>query len=247
MKEYSRYDQILEQARGSAKYWIPKLCQALREENSELSDEDIRERVTQDCISVWQRATINNALPQEYKNKERSQAGKKGRQKQLEHSNGTVTITEEPTKLWAEDDSDSSSEQELHGFDRPSTEKIVSQLQSQLSSTKQELEDAKKAMAALQEKKNMEDAAGMDDGIAQLVRGNNITRVSDSDKKRCEVFIDRIGELIRRRISNNGKATIKFYILAKRRSTTIDYLIPVTFKVNFEEMTASLALDNSRI
>ena len=92
MTDNSKYDQFLEQARGSAKYWIPKLCEALRKENSEMSNEDIRERVTQDCLPTWQRGTINNALPEEYKNKERSETGKKGRQKQLEQANGTVTI-----------------------------------------------------------------------------------------------------------------------------------------------------------
>jgi hypothetical protein len=82
--DYSKYDQLLEQARGSAKHWIPKLCQAFREANSVISNEDIRKRVTRDCLSTWLRTTINNSLPKEFKNKERSQTGKKGRQKQLE-------------------------------------------------------------------------------------------------------------------------------------------------------------------
>ena len=72
LEDNSKYHQLLEQARGSAKHWIPKLCQALREENSVMSDEDIRARVTQDCLSIWQKTTINNALPEELKNKERS-------------------------------------------------------------------------------------------------------------------------------------------------------------------------------
>jgi hypothetical protein len=38
----------LKQARGTAKYWIPQLCQALKEENSNLSSEDIRDRVMKD-------------------------------------------------------------------------------------------------------------------------------------------------------------------------------------------------------
>jgi hypothetical protein len=37
MTGYSKYDQLLAQARGSAKYWIPKLCEALRRESSEMS------------------------------------------------------------------------------------------------------------------------------------------------------------------------------------------------------------------
>lgn len=245
--DYSKYDQLLERARGSAKYWIPKLCQALREESSEMSDEDIRERVTQDCLPIWQRGTINNALPEEYKNKERSQTGKKGRQKQMEQADGAVTITEEATKLWAKDDTDSSTEQEPQSFDKPSPEKMVSQLQSQLNSTKQELEEAKKRLAVLQERKNMEDVPGMDNEGVRLVRADKITKISETDKKGCAVFVDRIGELIRRKIVNEGKASINFFILAKGRSTKIECVIPVTFKVNFNKMTTLLVLDERRI
>ena len=77
MSEQSKYDNLLKQARGSAKYWIPQLCQALKEENSNLSNEDIRDRVMKDCISTWQKDTIRDALPDEYKDKLRSELGKK--------------------------------------------------------------------------------------------------------------------------------------------------------------------------
>jgi hypothetical protein len=30
---------------------------------------DIREIVTKDCVEIWQRATIRDALPEEYKDK----------------------------------------------------------------------------------------------------------------------------------------------------------------------------------
>jgi hypothetical protein len=84
---------------------------------------------------MWQITTINNALPEEFKNKERSQTGKKGRQKQLEQANGTLTISEEPTILWANKDSDSSTEQELQSLDRPRHMEMVSQLQGQFNNT----------------------------------------------------------------------------------------------------------------
>jgi hypothetical protein len=121
--DYSKYDQLLAQARGSARYWIPRLCEALRRENSEMSNDDIRERVTHDCLPIWQKSTIRDALPHEYKQKEKAQAGKKGRQKQLEQAGGTVTITEEPevpVKLRAENGSYSSTGQKPQTFDRPS-------------------------------------------------------------------------------------------------------------------------------
>jgi hypothetical protein len=70
--QYSLYDNLLKQARESAKYWIPHLCLALKEENSNnLSKEDIRDRrVIKDCISIWQKEdTIRNALPDAIKEK----------------------------------------------------------------------------------------------------------------------------------------------------------------------------------
>lgn len=245
--DYSKYDQLLEHARGSAKYWIPKLCQALREENSEMSNDDIRERVKQDCLPIWQRGTINNALPEEYKNKERSLTGKKGRQKQLEQANGTLTIAEKPTPSWAEDDSDSSTEQESQRFDRPNPVKMVCQLQNQLNSTKQELEEAKRRIATLQEIKNTEDVPGIDNGRSRLVGAEKVTKLGETDKIGCAVFVDRLEELIKRKIAKDGKASIRFFILAKRRSTKVKCLIPVILRVNFNELTTSLILDERRI
>jgi hypothetical protein len=59
VNQYSQYNNLLKQARRPAKYWIPQLCLALKEENSNnLSNEDIRDRVMKDCISTWQKNTI---------------------------------------------------------------------------------------------------------------------------------------------------------------------------------------------
>ena len=69
MNNHKDYESLLKQARGSAKYWIPQLCQALKEENSNLSNEDIRDRVVKDCISIWQKDTIRDALPDAIKEK----------------------------------------------------------------------------------------------------------------------------------------------------------------------------------
>jgi hypothetical protein len=239
--DYSKYHQLLEQARGSAKHWIPKLCQALREANSVISNEDIRKRVTRDCLSEWQRPTINNALPKEFKNKERSQTGKKGRQKQLEQANGTLTISEEPTISWAKKDSDSSTEQELQSLDRPSHREMVSQLQDQSNNTRQEQEEAKKAVAALAGRKNM------DNERDNLLESDKATKLSELDKKECAYFVDRARKLMRRRFASSGRAIIRFSILTERKSSKTECLIPVKLQVNFIEKTTSLVLDERRI
>jgi hypothetical protein len=72
------YDQLLSQARGTAKYWIPRLCRALRSENPNYSNFNIKEIVMKDCIEIWQKATIRDALPDEYKDKLRQELGREG-------------------------------------------------------------------------------------------------------------------------------------------------------------------------
>src|SRR5918994_811956 len=63
------YDELLKQVRGGAKLLIPKMCAALKKENPNYSNYDIREIVTKDCIETWQKATVREALPDEYKDK----------------------------------------------------------------------------------------------------------------------------------------------------------------------------------
>ena len=247
LEDYSKYHQLLEQARGSAKRWIPKLCQALREENSVMSEEDIRTRVTRDCLSIWQITTINNALPEEFKNKERSQTGKKGRQKQLEQANGTLTISEEPTILWANKDSDSSTEQELQSLDKPRHREMVSQLQGQFNNTMEEQDDAKKAGAALVGTKNTDDVSDMNNERDNLLESHKATKLSEQDKKECAYFVDRAGKLLRRRFASSESVIVRFSILTERRNSKTECLIPVKLEVNFIEKITSLTLDKRRI
>src|ERR687897_32370 len=68
------YDELLKQVRGGAKLLIPKMCAALKRENPNYSNYDIREIVTKDCIETWQKATIRDALPEEYKDKQKADA-----------------------------------------------------------------------------------------------------------------------------------------------------------------------------
>jgi hypothetical protein len=88
------------------------LCLALKEENSNISNEHIRDRVMKDCISLWQKDTIRNALPDEYKDKQKQEAAKishKNRNKSGESTvfaepstdaglNPTETFSSEPTE-----------------------------------------------------------------------------------------------------------------------------------------------------
>ena len=81
----SNYDELLEEARAkaeafrsSAKEYIPKMYQALRNENPNISPEDARDRIEKDCVGIWSKSTILHALPDEAKNKEKQKAGRLG-------------------------------------------------------------------------------------------------------------------------------------------------------------------------
>lgn len=59
-----------------AEQYIPKLYDDLRKE--QLTPQDARERIETDCADLWSRATIRKYLPDEAKNKEAQDKGRKG-------------------------------------------------------------------------------------------------------------------------------------------------------------------------
>jgi hypothetical protein len=91
----SNYDEVLEEARAkaeafrsSAKKYIPKMYKALRRENTNISPEDARDRIEKDCVGIWSKRTILDALPEEAKNKEKQKAG---RLRQKEHNSAAFS------------------------------------------------------------------------------------------------------------------------------------------------------------
>jgi hypothetical protein len=55
-----------------------KVCAALKRENPNYPNYDIREIVAKDCIEIWQKATIRDPLPDEYKDKLKQEQGMEG-------------------------------------------------------------------------------------------------------------------------------------------------------------------------
>lgn len=97
----SEYDDLLAEARAkaeafraSAKAYIPNMWTALRNENSALSAEDARDRIQKDCINIWSRRTILEALPDEAKNPEKQ---KFGRLRQKKRNSAAVSAAPQRT------------------------------------------------------------------------------------------------------------------------------------------------------
>ena len=53
---------------STAKLYIPKMYNALMDENKNISPEDARDRIEKDCVGIWSKRTILDALPDEAKN-----------------------------------------------------------------------------------------------------------------------------------------------------------------------------------
>lgn len=86
----TKYDELLLEAkikaeayRSTARVFIPKMYNALREENPNITSLDARDRIEKDCLGIiWEKRTILDALPDEAKNPEKQKAGRLRQKKQ---------------------------------------------------------------------------------------------------------------------------------------------------------------------
>jgi hypothetical protein len=70
-------------------------CATLRTEDSSLSPEDARDKIEQDCIEIWSKRTILDALPDEAKDRKKQ---KSGRLSQKEHVSAAFSAARESPK-----------------------------------------------------------------------------------------------------------------------------------------------------
>lgn len=79
----TKYDELLKEAKAkaeafalTAREYIPKMYDALRNEDPNLTAEDARDRIQKDCIGIWSKRTILDALPNEAKDPKKQKAGR---------------------------------------------------------------------------------------------------------------------------------------------------------------------------
>ena len=70
----AKYDDLLEEVKRKAtafqsiaKKYIPRMYEALRNEDPHITPQDARARIEKDCIDFWSKRTILEALPAEAK------------------------------------------------------------------------------------------------------------------------------------------------------------------------------------
>jgi hypothetical protein len=78
----SKYDNFLKQLKEDhktkAQLAIKQLYLLLKEEDPDLSNDDIYDRILKDCLVIWARATVIENMPDELKDSERQEAGRRG-------------------------------------------------------------------------------------------------------------------------------------------------------------------------
>ena len=79
------------------------------------------------------------------------------------------------------------------------------------------------------------------------VKIQNLSKISDFDRRGYQILATRFSELVRRKIEKDGKVSIKLYLLTKDRTTNIEYLVPISFVVNMINKSTDVLLDESRL
>jgi hypothetical protein len=78
----SRYDDFLKQLKEdhktTAQMAIKQLYLLLKEEDPNLSNDDIYDRILKDCLVIWAKAAVIENMPDELKDSERQEAGRRG-------------------------------------------------------------------------------------------------------------------------------------------------------------------------
>jgi hypothetical protein len=91
------YDELLREIKkahqAKTKEFIPQLCYALQNEDPFLSNEDIRDRIKKDLIDIWSKTTIQNNIPDEFKNEAKQAAKEKADQKRKNVLEECVTVS----------------------------------------------------------------------------------------------------------------------------------------------------------
>ena len=251
----THYDQLLEQAKAagleSAKTWIPKLCNALKEEDKNLSNEDIRDRVEKDCVEIWSKGTIRIHIPDEFKDPQKQEAGRKGREKQLEQPIPVGGAQEN----WAENSSFGPTEHDSEDFNKMNRvqdaitqsekaqklEKQVSDLKAELNTKNSEIESLRNENKALKEKNQTEMLQEIWERFHDepgLLKGDKLQKVNQEVGKNLVFMLERYNSVLQDVVEQGQPVPIGLYIISKPEMV----FIPVRFHIDFDKRKLQLSL-----
>ncbi|HKI09288.1 MAG TPA: hypothetical protein VKA09_12910 [Nitrososphaeraceae archaeon] len=245
------YDQLLEQAKGSANYYVPRLCRKLRKENPNYPSYDVREIVMKDCIPIWQKDTIRRALPDEYKDKMRQELGREGNKAKY----GSEQATEFADSGDNQRDSNpakSSSfgpvEDVSEDFDKMNrgqgviteSEKIK-KLEERLNQLEEEKEMTKKENQILKEKTQPELLKELQEKFYDepgILDANKLHKVSEQVGKELVILIGNYNSILKDAVESGQPVPMGTYIMTKPEKK----LIPVRILIDFDRRTIKMEL-----
>ena len=252
------YDDLLKIARGFAKVLIPKMCAALKSENPNYSNYDIREIVTKDCISIWQKDTIRRALPEEYKDEKRQEAAReshKNRDKSgqtTEFKNGDNLQDLNPAKSGSfgpvgdiSEDFDKTMDRE-HGVMTQSEriemiEKQPNEQATELEIVKKELEIVKEENRLLKETtlpelfKEMQEKIYDEPGI---IDAKELHKINVESGRNLKIMFERYNIVLQNAVEKGLPVPIGTYALTKPDMK----LVPTKITVDFSKKKVRMSL-----
>src|SRR5215208_1020458 len=125
-------------------------------------------------------------------------------------------------------------------------EEII-KLRRRIEEKDKQLEQKDKQIAILQASQSVQDIPQLVDDKIGPVKVQNLSKISEFDRRGYQILASRFGEIVRRKIASEGKATIRFYIVSKDRTTNVESLMPVAFTADMMGGTTELKLDESRL
>jgi hypothetical protein len=75
----------------------------------------------------------------------------------------------------------------------------------------------------------------------------NLSRISDFDRRGFQILAGRYTEIIKRKLENDGNARISFCVVAKDRTTGVQSLVPIKFIIDLDARKAEVILDESKL
>jgi len=124
-------------------------------------------------------------------------------------------------------------------------DKQLEEKDKQLEEKDKQLEEKDKQIATLQASQNVQDIPQLVDDKIGPIKVQNLSRIRKYDIRGFQALARRCEETIRRRLTEVGHTSIKFYIMTKDRTTNIESLIPIAFTVDMMGRTTETALDES--
>jgi hypothetical protein len=227
-----------------------------------MPNQDIRDAVTNDCADVWSKATIRKFMPDEYKNEAAAALAKKKHEKdrllsvtgdgqQFTNENNAGMNPAQEGSVSPTGQESTSFEDTDRGPDVKPVAQTVNKLQNELKSVREvlesEIENKNKRIKELLEGQDLKDIPELVDNKIGPIKMQNLSKINQYDRRGYQILANRFGELIRRKIAAEGKASIKFYITAKDRTTNIEYMVPVSFTVDMTDKSTDMVLDESRL